>query len=198
MIHAQQFLTTIYGRILALYLLGNLLMNQTKTYKVALARRLPWMIIVPILTIIPVGMTLIILIASISQPNFGGIGTLLCALVPLFIFMIPIGIVLAPSAIAGYTTSYLRLSPEGLDCNLLPMLRHQCQWNDLDRLDKFNNFDVLYLKQSITTGSPFWRWFYRTTSPTKQPYISLTIFNEWPNGELATELHNYAPQLFEG
>jgi uncharacterized Tic20 family protein len=94
--------------------------------------------------------------------------------------------------------SYIKISPEGIEQKNSPYKHIRCNWSDVDKLGKLFLFtDVIYLNSfevlgfSLSLKSPF-----RFLRP-KQGFITLTGYEGWPEGQLATDLKQYAPKLFE-
>lgn len=93
--------------------------------------------------------------------------------------------------------SFIKISPSGIE-QKHPIYKHiRANWSDLDRLGKyFLVTDVIYLNSyevvgtSLSLKSPL-----RFLRP-KQGLISLTGFDGWPEGRIANDLRQYAPQLF--
>lgn len=94
--------------------------------------------------------------------------------------------------------SYIKISPDGIEQKNSPYKHIRCNWSDVDKLGKFflltdviylNSYEVLGL--SISLKSPF-RFLH-----TKQGFISLTGYDGWPDGQLASDLKHYAPKLFD-
>ena len=94
--------------------------------------------------------------------------------------------------------SFIKTSPNGIE-QKHPLYKHiRANWSDVDKLGKYFLFtDALYLNSyevvgpSLSLKSPF-----RFLRP-KQGFISLTGFEGWSEGQLANDLRQYAPQLFE-
>ncbi len=94
--------------------------------------------------------------------------------------------------------SYIQISPDGIEHKYSPYRHIRCKWSDIDILGKYLFYrDVLYLNSfevlgmSLSLKSPF-----RFLHP-KQEFIMLTGYNGWPDGQLANDLRQYAPRLFE-
>lgn len=94
--------------------------------------------------------------------------------------------------------SYVKISPDGIEQKNSPYKHIRCNWSDVDKLGKFFLFtDVIYLNSyevfgfSLSLKSPF-----RFLRP-KQGFISLTGYEGWSDGQLANDLKEYAPKLFE-
>jgi hypothetical protein len=175
-------------------------MQETPTehvYKVPLGRRLPWMIMIPLMAVglicVVVTMTPFVVMA-VSE---GDMRSVLVIVVPFVAFAGGTMFLLGPMGIAFFTTATLTVTPEGLDYDLAPAIRHQCVWMDASHIENLHGFDTLFLNQSKTTGNPFWVWYYRIAVPQKMYSVSLSVFDEWPFGGLANDLRRYAPQLFE-
>lgn len=93
---------------------------------------------------------------------------------------------------------YIKISPDGIEQKNSPYKHIRCNWSNVDKLGKFFLFtDVIYLNSyevlglSLSLKSPF-RFL-----PPKQGFISLTGYDGWPDGQLASDLEQYAPKLFE-
>lgn len=94
--------------------------------------------------------------------------------------------------------SYLKITPDGIEQKHSPYKHIRCNWSDVDKLGKFFLFtDVIYLNSyevlgfSLSLKSPF-----RILRP-KQGFISLTGYEGWSDGQLADDIKQYAPKLFE-
>ena len=94
--------------------------------------------------------------------------------------------------------SYVKISPDGIEQKNSPNKNIRCNWSDVDKLGKSILFtDVIHLNSfevvgmSLSLKSPF-----RFLRP-KQGFISLTGYEGWPDGQLADDLKQYAPKLFE-
>jgi uncharacterized Tic20 family protein len=94
--------------------------------------------------------------------------------------------------------SFIKISSDGIE-QKYPIYKHiQANWSDVEKLGKYFLFtDVIYLNSyevvgtSLSLKSPF-----RFLRP-KQGLISLTGYEGWSEGQLANDLKQYAPQLFE-
>jgi uncharacterized Tic20 family protein len=128
-----------------------------------------------------------------------GVG-FLCFLGPLIIMM---GILLLQhmvNLVSGSFFSYIKVSATRLEQRMWPYKHIRCNWPDVDRIGKLWWFtDVVYLKSceiigpSISLRKPF--SLFRLSS---QHFISLSGYQGWPKGQLAAELRQFAPRLFEG
>jgi hypothetical protein len=94
--------------------------------------------------------------------------------------------------------SYIKISPDGIEQKNSPYKHIRSNWSDVDKLGKFFLFtDVLYLNSyevlgfSLSLKSPF-----RFLRP-KQGFMTLTGYEGWSDGQLANDLKQYAPKLFE-
>src|SRR5947207_1750639 len=106
---------------------------EVKIYNVSLWRRLPWMIVIPILMLGYLVLFFQITVFTIFSLKAGSnLGSLIFPAVPLILTGILFAIILIPFGMSFYSTSYLKITPEGLDYNLLPAIRHQCKWDDLE------------------------------------------------------------------
>ena len=120
-----------------------------------------------------------------------------CLLTPLIILM-AFNIIQATINVIMSFFSYVKISPDGIEQKNSPYKHIRCNWSDVDKLGKFFLFtDVIYLNSfevvgmSLSLKSPF-----RFLRP-KQGFISLTGYEGWSDGQLANDLKQYAPKLFE-
>jgi len=133
-----------------------------------------------------------------AQSEFISIATAFgCLLTPLIILM-GFNIILVTISTLLSFFSYIKISPDGIEQKYAISKHIRCDWADVDRLGKYFLFtDVLYLNSyevvgtSLSLKSPF-----RFLRP-KQGFISLTGFEGWSEDQLANDLKQYAPQLFE-
>lgn len=92
--------------------------------------------------------------------------------------------------------AFLKIGPQGIENKLWPFRHIRAGWGDLDRLEKYFYYDALYLKDYEVIGPSL-----SFSGPLKrlnliQPLISLGSYRGWPDGQLAADLRQYAPQLF--
>lgn len=94
--------------------------------------------------------------------------------------------------------SYIKISPDGIEQKNSPYIHLRCNWSDVDKLGKLFLFtDVIYLNSfevlgfSLSLKSPF-----RFLRP-EQGFIALTGYEGWSDGQLANDLKQYAPTLYE-
>jgi uncharacterized Tic20 family protein len=120
-----------------------------------------------------------------------------CFLTPIVILLGFNLLQMAFSVVASFF-SYLKVTPDGIEQKHSPYKHIRCNWSDVDKLGKFFLFtDVVYLNSyevlsfSFSLKSPF-----RFLRP-KQGFISLTGYEGWSDGQLASDLKQYAPKLFE-
>ena len=120
-----------------------------------------------------------------------------CLLTPLIILMAFNIIQMTINVVMSFF-SYVKISPDGIEQKNSPYKHIRCNWSDVDKLGKFFLFtDVIYLNSfevvgmSLSLKSPF-----RFLRP-KQGFISLTGYEGWSDGQLANDLKEYAPKLFE-
>lgn len=120
-----------------------------------------------------------------------------CLLTPLIILLAFNIIQMTINVIMSFF-SYIKISPEGIEQKNSPYKHIRCNWSEVDKLGKFFLFtDVLYLNSfemlgfSLSLRSPF-----RFLRP-KQGFITLTGYEGWSDGQLANDLKQYAPRLFE-
>jgi len=120
-----------------------------------------------------------------------------CLLTPIIILLIFNIVQIAMNAIMSFF-SYIKISPEGIEQKNSPYKHIRSNWSDVDKLGKFFLFtDILSLNSyevlgfSLSLKSPF-----RFLRP-KQGFIALTGYEGWPEGQLANDLKQYAPRLFE-
>lgn len=120
-----------------------------------------------------------------------------CLLAPLAILL---GLFLLAALISTISLffSYIEISPSGIEQKHLRDKHIRCKWDDVDRLGKYFLFyDVIYLNTYETVSKPFSLNTLLSFLRPKQGYVFLSWYNGWPNGELAKELEQYAPRLFE-
>lgn len=120
-----------------------------------------------------------------------------CLLTPLILLM-GLNIVLAPIRAISSLFSYIKITPEGIEQKYALSRHIRCKWSNIDKFGKLFLFtDVIYLNsyevvgKSLALLSPF--GFLRP----KQGYIALQGFEGWSEGQLADDLKQYAPHLFE-
>jgi uncharacterized Tic20 family protein len=120
-----------------------------------------------------------------------------CLLTPLIILM-GLNIVLVTMSTILSFFSYIKISPDDIEQKYAISKHIRCNWADVDKLGKLFLFtEVIYLNSyevvgtSLSLRSPF-----RFLRP-KQGFISLTGFEGWSDGQLADDLKQYAPKLFE-
>jgi uncharacterized Tic20 family protein len=120
-----------------------------------------------------------------------------CLLTPLIILM-GLNIILVTISTILSFFSYIKTSPDGIEQKYALSKHIRCNWADVDKVGKLFLFtDVIYLNSyevvgtSLSLKSPF-----RFLRP-KQGFISLTGFEGWSEGQLADDLRQSAPQLFE-
>ena len=133
-----------------------------------------------------------------SQSEFISVATAFgCLLTPLIILM-GLNIILAPIRTIQSFFSYINVSPDGVEQKYAISKHIRSKWSDVDRLGKLFLFtDVIYLNSyevvgtSLSLKSPF------RSIRSKQDFITLRGYEGWPDGQLADDLKQYAPQLFE-
>ena len=120
-----------------------------------------------------------------------------CLMTPLIILIAFAIIQVTMNAIMSFF-AYVKISPDGIEQKNSPNKNIRCNWSDVDKLGKSILFtDVIHLNSfevvgmSLSLKSPF-----RFLRP-KQGFISLTGYEGWPDGQLADDLKQYAPKLFE-
>ena len=120
-----------------------------------------------------------------------------CIIIPIIVLLIFNLLQITISTVLSFF-SYVKISPDGVEQKRSPYKHIRSNWSDVDKLGKFFFFnDVLYLNTyeilgfSLSLKSPF-----RLFRP-KQGFINLTGYEGWPNGQLASNLKQYIPTLFE-
>lgn len=120
-----------------------------------------------------------------------------CILTPIIILLTFNIVQITISAIMSFF-AYIKISPDGIEQKNSPYKHIRSNWSEVDKLGKFFLFyDAIYLHSyevlgfSLSLKAPF--RFFRP----KQGFISLTGFEGWPDGQLANDLKQYAPKLFE-
>jgi uncharacterized Tic20 family protein len=156
-----------------------------------------------IFMVIILGSPLFLLITSLSQMSSSDSAagsvefSLLCLLVPISALMSFLIIIYVTSFI-GSLFSYIKTTPSGIEQRQWPYKHIRCNWSDVDRIGKYwLLYDTVYLKSfeiiglSISLKMPF-----RLFRPS-QNFMILTSYTGWANGQLANDLRQFAPQLFE-
>jgi uncharacterized Tic20 family protein len=120
-----------------------------------------------------------------------------CLLTPLII-LIAIAIIQVTINVIMSFFSYVKISPDGIEQKNSPYKHIRCTWSEAEKLGKLLLFtEVIYLNSfevvgmSLSLKLPF--RFLRS----KQSFISLTGYEGWPDGQLANDLKQYAPNIFE-
>ena len=120
-----------------------------------------------------------------------------CLLIPIIILLVFNLIQIIINVVMSFF-AYVKISPDGIEQKNSPYKHIRCNWSDVDKLGEFFLFtDVIYLNSfevlgfSLSLKSPF-----RFLRP-KQGFISLTGYEGWSDGQLANDLKQYAPKLFE-
>ena len=120
-----------------------------------------------------------------------------CLLTPIIVLLIFNIVQMTIGVIASFF-SYVKISPDGIEQKHSPYKHIRCNWSEVDKLGKFFLFtDVVYLHSyevagmSLSLKAPF-----KFLRP-KQGFISLTGYDGWSDGQLANDLKQYAPKLFE-
>jgi hypothetical protein len=102
-------------------------------------------------------------------------------------------------------SSYLRVSPNGLEYRWGPFFHVHCQWHEIDSIKPVDILGIpqtsLHLSNAERLG-PSWTWQARDSMQQllmqdRSLIISLTGFQGWPKGKLADDLRRYAPHAFE-
>ncbi len=143
---------------------------------------------------------LVLMMASIfrAENEFIYISAFLgCLMIPLVI-LLGFNIVQIAMGVVMSFFHYIKISPDGIEQRNSPYRHIRCNWSDVDKLGKFYFFyDAIYLNSyevlglSLSLKSPF--RFLRS----KQGSILLTGYEGWSDGQLANDLKQYAPKLFE-
>jgi uncharacterized Tic20 family protein len=120
-----------------------------------------------------------------------------CLFTPLIILIAIVIIQVTINVIMSFF-SYVKISPDGIEQKNSPYKHIRCTWSEVDKLGRlFLLTDVIYLNSfelvgmSLSLKLPF-----RFLRP-KQSFISLTGYEGWPEGQLANDLKQYAPNIFE-
>jgi hypothetical protein len=166
----------------------------------------PWVFVINILVLVSIGIVVGVPMAIFGETfislmeagsGFEAVAPVfLCCLSPLFILM---GLLVIQQLVnvVFLFFAYIKVTPEGIEQKYPGSIHIRSKWSDVDRFGTlfFNN--VLYLNAyeelglSLSLRSPF-----QLFRP-KQRFISLSNYNGWPNGQLANQLKQYAPRLFE-
>ena len=120
-----------------------------------------------------------------------------CLLAPLILLMGFNIIQMAINAIMSFF-SFIKISPEGIEQKHSIYKHIRANWSEVDKLGKYflltdalylNSYEVLGPSLSLRTPLRFLR--------PKQGFLSLTGYQGWPNGQLADDLKQYVPELWE-
>jgi hypothetical protein len=111
----------------------------------------------------------------------------------LFYTLVPIG---------RFLFSYLKISQHGLEYRYWPFYGLRCAWNDVDRLGTYRSLgfiprEVLYLKRAEPIRWQATMKLRQILGLSTQYFIPLTGIKGWPDGELANELRQRMPHLFD-
>ena len=93
---------------------------------------------------------------------------------------------------------YVQVSDAGIEYRYAPHQWVRARWEDADRIGEFRSLlgtrsEVIWLHRADYPGR-----FKRPAYGAKQPFIALRGVGGWPDGPLAQDLRERAPQLFEG
>ncbi|HWR59463.1 MAG TPA: hypothetical protein VN328_11310 [Thermodesulfovibrionales bacterium] len=122
--------------------------------------------------------------------------------VGLLLFLVLFSTALVIVAVQSFSTflSYLRVSQDGLECNLWPTYHIQCSWNDVQAITKryeIMDGDVMVLCKAAEIGRPITTSLRKKLGLGTQYFIPLDVLDGWPAGKLADTIRYYAPQLFD-
>lgn len=134
-----------------------------------------------------------------NAPSDNSIGIFfLCTLGVPIIFMSLVLIQVIVSFIAQFF-SYVKTSSSGLEHKIWLYKHISCRWSDVDRIGKRWLFiDVVYLKRCEVIGpSLSLMMTLKPFRPYLQNVLPLSGYKGWPDGELAQDLRQYAPHLFQ-
>ncbi len=136
------------------------------------------------------------ILQSTTDLNPIGIG-LLCLLVPIIILMSLFLLRQMGNVILQFF-SYIKVSPEGLEQKFWPYIHIRCHWSDIDKVGKWLITDVLYLNSYEIIGPSIYlkKPFSLFRIPT-QKLMALSSYQGWPDGQLAEDIRQFAPQLFD-
>jgi uncharacterized Tic20 family protein len=148
---------------------------------------------------IPLIMFVMMLVSFIrAESKFDTFTTLFACLLSPIIILLGFNIIQMTINVIMSFFSYIKISPDGIEQKHSPYKHIRCNWSDVDKLGKFFLFtDVIYLNSyeviglSLSLKSPF-----RFLRP-KQGVISISGYDGWSDGQLANDLKQYAPKLFE-
>ncbi len=136
---------------------------------------------------------------------FGGLFALIC----LFFFLCAcmlIGLVGygAVWAWGQFPGTYLRISPQGLECRFWPHYRVRCDWQRIQSIGSIRSLaggeiTFLYLKSAESSGWGTWKPYLKLrkaifASQTTH-FIRLDLFEGWPE-DLIRHLREHAPHAF--
>jgi hypothetical protein len=127
-----------------------------------------------------------------------------CTLVQSLLLGISIMLILVVLKIGLAFSSYVKVSPGGLEVRLWPGAAIRCGWADVERMGKaswgasyqhhfwLNNVETL--EQGAVTRVLAWPMRMQHCGTRRQ--FTLRGFQGWPDGELAKQVRVYAPHLF--
>jgi uncharacterized Tic20 family protein len=121
----------------------------------------------------------------------------LVLLIPLVI-LVCYGIIQQTAIVILVFASVIKTTPDGIEMKYVPFKHIRCAWSEVDRIGKYFLFyDAIYLKSYEVIGlSLSLKSFYKIFQPS-QGFITLSGYIGWPDGQLAMDLKQYAPGLFE-
>ena len=123
----------------------------------------------------------------------------LCFLAPLGVIFLLLIVQLAVGVLAQFFGHTLKVTPGGLEHRSWPYRQIRCSWTEVERIAKYFLFyDAIYLKSYEFSGpslasKKWWKIF----NPAEQNFILLSGMSGWPDGALAEDLREYAPQMFD-
>jgi hypothetical protein len=122
------------------------------------------------------------------------------AVLLLLLVFFSIALVLVTAQSLSTLLSYLKVSQDGLECNLWPTYNIQCSWNDVQAITKrreITDGDVIVLHKATEIGRPITMSLRKKLGLETQYFIPLDMLEGWPTGKLADAIKYYAPQLFD-
>ena len=143
---------------------------------------------------------MILMMASLmrAETEFGVIKIVFsCLLLPIILLLIFNLVQMTLGVIAGFFSCII-ISPEGIEQKNSPFKHIRCSWPDVEKIGKFFLFtDVIYVKSYEVVGFSLSLKFPFQLLQPKQGFMALSGYEGWADGQLADDLKQYAPKLFE-
>lgn len=155
--------------------------------------------LVPLLIVTPFIVAFLVFVATLSYPGKEIkplVLTIFCV-GPFVLFLLLYIAVL----VGRFLLSHLKVSSDGLEYRYWPTYAIRASWEDVEYLGKYNSlgiipYDALYLKTASPFGWQIMMAFRRAVGLSTQYLVPLTGFHGWPKGQLADDLREYVPHVF--